>query len=102
MKHQFRGETIHIATGGRDFDTSGKVVTLIHGSGQTTLLDFAKLIFSAQRVFCTAPDFPGHGLSSGEPLKSVPAQAEWITELLQAYLSINTVWWDILRSPCIP
>ena len=89
MKHQFRDETIHIATGGRDFDTSGKVVTLIHGSGQNHLTWILQSRYLAHRGFSVlAPDFPGHGLSSGEPLKSVQAQAEWIIELL-ASLSVN-------------
>ena len=30
MKHQLRDTTIHIATGGRDFDATGDVVVLLH------------------------------------------------------------------------
>ena len=83
MKHQFRDETIHIATGGRDFDATGKVVMLIHGSGQNHLTWILQSRYLAHRGFSIlAPDFPGHGLSSGEPLKSVEDQAAWIVELL--------------------
>ena len=52
MKHQFRDETIHIATGGRDFDASGNVVVLLHGSGQNHLdLDFARPISGPSWIF---------------------------------------------------
>ncbi len=89
MKHQFRGETIHIATGGRDFDANGKVVLLIHGSGQNHLTWILQSRYLAHRGFSIlAPDFPGHGLSSGEPLTSVEDQAEWIIQLLES-LSAN-------------
>ena len=89
MKYKFRDESIHIATGGRAFDSSGKVITLIHGSGQNHLTWILQSRYLAHRGFSVlAPDFPGHGLSSGEPLKSIEAQAEWIIELL-ASLSVN-------------
>ena len=89
MKYKFRGESIHIATGGRAFDSSGKVITLIHGSGQNHLTWILQSRYLAHRGFSVlAPDFPGHGLSSGEPLKSIEAQAEWIIELL-ASLSVS-------------
>ncbi len=89
MKHQLRGETIHIATGGRDFDANGKVVTLLHGGGQNHLTWILQSRYLAHRGFSIlAPDFPGHGLSSGSPLTSVEDQAEWIVELLET-LSVN-------------
>ena len=85
MKHQFRGEIIHIATGGRDFDANGKVVTLVHGSGQNHLTWILQSRYLAHRGYSIlAPDFPGHGLSSGEPLTSVEEQAGWIVGLLES------------------
>ena len=43
MKHQVRDETIHITTGGRDFDAIGNVVVLLHGSETESFdLDFAE------------------------------------------------------------
>ncbi|MGC6518715.1 MAG: alpha/beta hydrolase [Candidatus Puniceispirillaceae bacterium] len=64
MKHNLHGETIHVATGGLDFDATKPVLVFIHGSGQSHLTWVQQTRYFAHRGFAVlAPDFPGHGLS---------------------------------------
>jgi len=85
MKHDLHGERIHIATGGIDFDPAGRVVVLIHGSGQNHLTWILQARYLAHRGFAVlAPDFPGHGLSDGKPLASIETMAGWVIELLDS------------------
>ena len=72
MKHVLDGASIHIATGGLDFDPARPVLVFIHGSGQSHLTWVLQTRYFAHRGFSVlAPDMPGHGLSSGEPLTSI-------------------------------
>ena len=85
MKHMVNGDQIHIATGGRDFDPNGKVLVLLHGSGQNHLTWVLQGRYLAHRGYAVlAPDFPGHGLSDGTPLASIEAQAQWVVDLLDS------------------
>ena len=85
MKHKLHGETIHIATGGLDFDAAKPVIIFIHGSGQSHLTWVLQTRYFAHRGFAVlAPDFPGHGLSQGKPLTSITAMADWIDDLLDS------------------
>jgi pimeloyl-ACP methyl ester carboxylesterase len=85
MKHELQGTKIHIATGGREFDAAGRVVVLLHGSGQNHLTWILQARYLAHRGFAVlAPDFPGHGLSGGEPLGSIEEMAQWVTDLLDS------------------
>ena len=79
MKHNLHGETIHIATGGLDFDATKPVLVFIHGSGQSHLTWVLQSRYFAHRGFAVlAPDLPGHGLSDGDPLTASPT---WQTGL---------------------
>jgi pimeloyl-ACP methyl ester carboxylesterase len=90
MKHQLRDTTIHIATGGRDFDATGDVVVLLHGSGQNHLTWVLQSRYLAHRGFAVlAPDLPGHGLTGGSPLDSIEAMTGWLIELLDS-LGVST------------
>ena len=85
MKHELDGTQIHIATGGLDFDPAGRVLLFIHGSGQSHLTWVLQTRYFAHRGFSVlAPDMPGHGLSSGEPLTSIADMADWIVALLDS------------------
>lgn len=85
MKHTVKGDTIHIATGGRDFDPKGNVLVFLHGSGQNHLTWVLQSRYLAHRGYAVlAPDFPGHGLSGGAPLTSIEAQAQWVIDLLDS------------------
>ena len=90
MKHELHGETIHIATGGLDFDAAKPVIIFIHGSGQSHLTWVLQTRYFAHRGFAVlAPNFPGHGLSEGKPLTSIEAMADWIDDLLDS-LGVST------------
>ena len=85
MKHKLHGETIHIATGGLDFDAAKPVIIFIHGSGQSHLTWVLQTRYFAHRGFAVlAPDFPGHGLSEGKPLTSIETMADWTDDLLDS------------------
>lgn len=85
MKHELNGDSIHIATGGRDFNPEGDVLVMLHGSGQNHLTWVQQSRYLAHRGYeVLAPDFPGHGLSDGDPLESIEAHAEWLDALLES------------------
>ncbi len=85
MKHELHGDTIHIATGGLDFDATKPVLVFIHGSGQSHLTWVLQTRYFAHRGFSVlAPDLPGHGLSGGTPLASIETMADWINDLLDS------------------
>ncbi len=79
-----QGHKVFASTGGRSFiPQAGEVVVFLHGSGQSHLGFQRQSRFFAYRGFqVLAPDFPAHGLSAGEPLSSIKAQADWLAEFL--------------------
>lgn len=90
MKLELDGEMVYASTGGRKFDPKGQVVILLHGSGQSHLswvLQGRYLAYEGYDIL--APDFPGHGLSSGEPLVSIEEMVSWLDRLLAA-LGVET------------
>lgn len=79
------GDTIYVATGGKDFDNSLPTVVFLPGSGldhRTWALQTRWFAFHGFSV--VAPDFPGHSLSQGEPLTSIEAMEQWLWQLLDA------------------
>lgn len=105
MKLSVCGEEIFVSTGGRPFDPrpagagldvseqvgavndtpAGQVLLFIHGSGQNHLSWILQGRFLANRGFTIlAPDLPGHGYSTGAPLGSIEAMADWCVSLLDA------------------
>jgi len=85
MKHQLNGVDIHIATGGRNFDAAGKVIVMLHGSGQNHLTWVLQSRYFAYRGFAVlAPDLPGHGLSGGAPLETIEDMTAWVVAILDS------------------
>ena len=85
MKHQFEEIEIHIATGGRDFDRGADTLIMLHGSGQNHLTWVLQSRYFAYRGYSVlAPDFPGHGLSGGEPMLSIEDMAAWLIALIDS------------------
>lgn len=83
MEITYRGEAVRIATGGKDHNSDDPGVVLIHGSGMdrtTWQMQSRWLAHHGYRV--AAIDLPGHGLSGGEPLESIPDMAEWTAGLV--------------------
>ena len=73
-----------IATGGCAFDAKKPTVVFIHGSGldhRSWALQSRWFAFHGFSVF--APDFPGHSLSKGKPLKSIEDMGKWLVSALK-------------------
>ena len=74
---------IFAQTGSKAFDAEKPSVVLLHGAGmnQTVWQQQSRyLAHHGWNVF--AVDLPGHGLSTGQPPKSVPAGADWLARFL--------------------
>ena len=88
MELTVAGHLCHASTGDKPFAPtalSTPVTILIHGAANDCDVwqKIARGLASAGHTVL-APDLPGHGLSRGEPLRSVEAFADWIIALLDA------------------
>ena len=83
MKISVNNTDTFVSTGTRPFDPAGDVLLFIHGSGQSHLTWMLQSRYFANRGFqVLAPDLPGHYLSSGQPIESIEAIADWCIALL--------------------
>ena len=83
MEITYRGESVRIATGGKNHHSDLPGVVLIHGAGMdrtTWQMQSRWLSHHGYRV--AAIDLPGHGLSSGDPLESIEEMGEWTAGLI--------------------
>ena len=85
MQLSVNGAEVFVATGGREFDPTLPTVVLLHGAGfdQTTWALHSRW-FSHHGYSVLAPDLPGHGRSSGNPLPSISDMADWTAALIEA------------------
>jgi pimeloyl-ACP methyl ester carboxylesterase len=85
MQISINDADVFVSTGGRTPDKDAPVLLFLHGSGQTHLSWLLQARFFANRGWSVmAPDFPGHGLSSGVPLTTIEAMADWCHTLIKA------------------
>ena len=85
MKIDVNGTQAFASTGGRDFDPKAEAILFVHGSGQSHLSYILQSRFFANRSYAVlSPDMPAHGLSDGDPLMTIEAQADWHADLLDA------------------
>ncbi len=85
MKIEIAGNEIHVATGGVAHRPGRPWIVFLHGSGYshlTWVLQTRAIAYDGWNVL--APDFPGHGLSGGEPLKSIGEMAQFILAVMDA------------------
>ncbi len=85
MKFKVNGVEVFASTGGRPFDKNKPLIIFVHGSGlthMTWVLQTRYFAFHGYSVL--AIDMPGHGLSSGESLKSIEEMADWIKDVIIA------------------
>ncbi len=83
MEITYRGNAVRIATGGRKHNPELPGVILIHGSGMDrTTWQMQSRWLSHHGYRAGAVDLPGHGLSGGAPLESIPAMGEWLAGLV--------------------
>src|SRR3954467_3845250 len=74
-----------VATGGRPFDLSQPTIVLLHGAGfDRTTWALHSRWFAHHGFGVLAPDLPGHGRSSGDPLRSIAEMADWTAALIDA------------------
>lgn len=85
MKIDVKGTETFASTGGRDFNPKGEVILFLHGSGQNHLGYALQHRYFANRGWqAITPDFPGHGLSKGDPLTSIEQMADWVIDFMDA------------------
>ena len=72
MKFKVNGHEVFASTGGRPFDKKKPLIIFVHGSGLTHMTWVLQTRYFAFHGYNSlAVDLPGHGLSSGESLKSI-------------------------------
>src|SRR3954470_20991020 len=85
MQLNVNGIPTFVATGGREFDPSQPTIVLLHGAGfDRTAWALHSRWFAHHGYGVLAPDLPGHGRSSGDPLRSIADMADWTAALIDA------------------
>src|SRR5260370_533245 len=85
MQLSISGVETFVATGGRDFASSLPTIVLLHGAGfDHTTWALHSRWFAHHGYGVLAPDLPGHGRSSGAPLRAITDMADWTAALLDA------------------
>jgi pimeloyl-ACP methyl ester carboxylesterase len=85
VKIKIEGNQVHAATGGMAHRPGRPWIVFLHGAGYSHLswvLQTRAMANDGWNVL--APDFPGHGLSTGEPLKSVEEMARFTLAVMDA------------------
>src|SRR4051795_11054344 len=83
MQLPVNGVETFVATGGREFEVSPPTVVLLHGAGfDHSAWALHSRWFAHHGFGVLAPDLPGHGRSSGEPLRSIAEMADWTAALI--------------------
>ena len=85
MQLSVNGIDTFVATGGRPFDPSLPAVVMLHGAGfDHSTWALHSRWFAHHGYTVLAPDLPGHGRSSGQPLPTIADMADWTAALLDA------------------
>ena len=85
MKLAIRDTDAYAYTGGKAFDPNLPTLVFIHGAEHDHSVWVLQTRYLAHHGFgVLAVDLPGHGRSSGKPLASVEAMADWIVAALDA------------------
>jgi pimeloyl-ACP methyl ester carboxylesterase len=75
----------HASTGGVELTGDAPVVLMIHGAGMDSTVWQLQTRYLAHRdVRAVAVDLPAHGKSLGEPLGTVEAMADWVSQFIVA------------------
>lgn len=83
MMVDIHGQRAYAYTGGKVFDPSLPTAVFIHGAQNDHSVWALQSRYFAHHGFSVlAVDLPAHGRSSGEPLTSVEAMADWLNLLL--------------------
>jgi pimeloyl-ACP methyl ester carboxylesterase len=83
MELTVNGKTVHVATGGKNFDPALPAVVFVHGAGlDRTVWALQTRYFAHHGHTVLAVDLPGHGKSEGPPLDSIPTMGDWLASLI--------------------
>ena len=78
-------EVIFATTGGKEFNPELPAIIFLHCAGADHSIWYLQTRYFAYHGYSIlAVDFPGHGRSEGEFIKSIEEMADWIPELLSA------------------
>ena len=78
-------EVIFATTGGKEFNPELPAIIFLHCAGADHSIWYLQTRYFAYHGYSIlAVDFPGHGRSEGEFIKSIEEMADWIPELLFA------------------
>jgi len=84
MRTQLHGKTVFYGTGSGQADAQAPAVVFVHGAGfDHSVWVMPARYFARHGLRVLAPDLPAHGRSSGAPLTSIEAMADWLAELIE-------------------
>ncbi|MBI3446005.1 MAG: alpha/beta fold hydrolase, partial [Magnetospirillum sp.] len=82
MELNVHSKSVHAAHWGESINPA---LVMVHGAGGNhAVWSLVAPNVAAEGYYVLAPDLPGHGLSEGEALTSIPALADWLTAFLDA------------------
>ena len=85
MMFDIDGHAVHASTGGLDLDGDDPVIVLVHGAGMDSTVWQLQTRYIAYRGYRPlAVDLPGHGMSEGPALESVPEMGAWLNRFIDA------------------
>jgi pimeloyl-ACP methyl ester carboxylesterase len=85
MEMELDGARVFLADYGKGFDPARPTVLFVHGAGMDhSVWPLQGRYFAYRGWNALALDLPGHGRSGGEPLRSVPAMADWLCGLIES------------------
>ncbi len=84
MNLQIENKQVFFTDTGESFDKSKHSIILLHGSGQSHVVwSLTTQYLSDQDYNVFALDFPGHGNSDGDSLKTIEEMAEWLDKVIK-------------------
>jgi len=83
MEFALNNQKVFYANGGIAFDPAKPCVVFVHGAGMDhTVWTLCTRYFARNGYNVFAFDLPGHGRSTGQPLATIEALAEWLSAAL--------------------
>ena len=84
MNFEIDDKSVFSMDTGETLDSKKNTIFLLHGSGQSHVVwSLTTQFLSDQNNNVFAIDFPGHGNSEGESLKSIEDMAEWLDKVVK-------------------